>query len=280
MLTNKKIAVLGAGKMGGAIIGGLRRADVAPADQIWAADIRLSALESLQTAWGVHITQDKLKAISAVQIVILAVKPQQLPELLEEIWNVIDRSYLVISIAAGTPLGLLQEKLGEDRRLIRVMPNLPAKVGAGVSALCRGGSATVDDLDVAGAIFKAVGEVVVVEEAQMDAVTALSGSGPGYMMLVIESLADAGVKLGLARPTALKLASHTVLGSAKLLIESGLHPAQIKDQVCSPGGTTIAGISVLEQFGLRAALISAVEAAACRSQELGDTSGAQDCCKN
>jgi pyrroline-5-carboxylate reductase len=177
---------------------------------------------------------------------------------------------LVISVAAGVPIAVLEARLPAGTRVVRVMPNTPALVGAGATAISPGNHATPDDLKITEQIFRSVGMTVVLDEEQLDAVTGLSGSGPAYIFLVIEALSDAGVKVGLSRYNALALAAHTVLGSAKLLIETGDHPGQLKDMVTSPGGTAIAGLHTLEAGGLRTTLINAVEAATRRSRELGD----------
>ena len=173
-------------------------------------------------------------------------------------------------MAAGVPIAALERRLGAGARIIRTMPNTPSLVGAGACALSRGEHASEEDLAVASRIFQAVGITTVVEENLLDAVTGLSGSGPAYIFLIIEALSDAGVKVGLPRYTALKLAAQTVLGSAQLLIETGAHPGQLKDQVTSPGGTAIAGLHTLEAGGLRTTLINAVEAATRRARELGE----------
>jgi pyrroline-5-carboxylate reductase len=268
-IKDKIIAFLGAGNMGGALIQGLRDKDILPPKSIWAADVRQERLKYLEDTHRINVTSDNQQAVGEADIIVLAVKPQQLDSLLAEIQPLVGESKLVISIAAGITLAHLQSRLGGKARIIRVMPNMPALVGAGMAALCSGKQARPEDLKLGEEVFGCVGETVVVKEDLMDAVTGLSGSGPAYVMVVIEALADAGVKLGLPRDTALQLAAQTVLGAAQLLKQKGLHPAQLRDMVASPGGTTIAGLCVLEQGGLRAALIEAVEAAARRSKELG-----------
>ncbi len=200
---------------------------------------------------------------------ILAVKPQIIASVLREIAPVLTRRKLLISLAAGVSTAALRGHLAKDARLIRVMPNTPALVLEGVTAIARADGLEAEDLEIASEIFSAVGRVVVLEEDLMDAVTGLSGSGPAYIALVIESLADGGVKMGLDRVTAMTLATQTVLGSAKLLLETGLHPGALKDMVSSPGGTSIAGIAALEEGGVRTTFIKAVERATQRSRELG-----------
>jgi len=188
---------------------------------------------------------------------------------LKEIAGAVDRTRLLISVAAGVPVARLREGLGKDARLIRVMPNTPALVLEGVTAIARADGLEAGDLELAQELFGAVGRAVVLDEEALDAVTGLSGSGPAYVAIVIESLADGGVKMGLDRATAMILAAQTVLGSARLILETGMHPGQLKDMVSSPGGTTIAGIAALEEGGVRRTFIGAVERATLRSRELG-----------
>jgi pyrroline-5-carboxylate reductase len=201
-------------------------------------------------------------------VVVLAVKPQLLAKVLAEIKDLARASHLIISIAAGVTLAALETPLPEAR-VIRVMPNSPALVGAGMTCLAPGSRATAEDLALASELFNAVGQTAVVEEKLMDAVTGLSGSGPAFVALFIEALADGGVKAGLPRTLAHMLALQTVLGSAKLCHEEELHPAKLKDMVASPAGTTIEGLHVLESGGFRGLVMSAVAAAAARSKELG-----------
>ena len=202
-------------------------------------------------------------------MVILAVKPQIMGQVLREIAPTVGPQHLLISIAAGVSTGTIRSGLGKEARIIRVMPNTPALVLQGATAIAKGKGLGPDDLGTAEEIFGAVGRVVVLDEELMDAVTGLSGSGPAYVAIVIESLADGGVKMGLDRATAMTLATQTVLGAAQLLAETGLHPGVLKDMVSSPGGTTIAGISALEEGGIRTTFIRAVERATLRSRELG-----------
>lgn len=269
MALRKKIAFLGTGNMAEAFVKGLLRAGTAAPDEILCSEPRPERRAEIEQRYGVATTDDNLAAAAKSDIVVLSVKPQSMDELLEAIAPAIDHSKLVISIAAGVPIAAIARKLGAGVRIVRTMPNTPALVGAGATALARGAHATDADLEQARALFQAVGTTVVVEEPLLDAVTGLSGSGPAFVFLAIEALADGGVKVGLARPVAMALAAQTVLGSAKLVLETGEHPGRLKDQVTSPGGTAIAGVHALEQGGLRAALMAAVEAATKRSKELG-----------
>ncbi len=269
-LRKKKIAILGSGNMGEALVKGLLRAGKTPPESLVCTDPRAERREELQKRYGVQVSADNRAAAAQADLVVLAVKPQVIDALLDEIASAIDARKLVISIAAGVPIAAIARKLGAGVRIVRAMPNTPALVGAGAAALARGPHATQPDLEQALALFEAVGVAVVVEEHHLDAVTGLSGSGPAFVFIAIEALADGGVKVGLARPIAMALAAQAVMGSAKLVLESGEHPGRLKDQVTSPGGTSIAGVHALEQHGFRAALIAAVEAATKRSKELGE----------
>ncbi len=270
MPLGKTIAFLGAGNMAEALVKGLLRAGVADPGEIVCSD-RDDARGALLTGrYGVRFTRSNAEAAGAAALIVLSVKPQIMNKLLAEIAPVLDETKLVVSIAAGVPIAAIERKVGRGVRIVRTMPNTPALVGAGATALSAGEHATDDDLAQARALFDAIGKTVVVDESLLDAVTGLSGSGPAYIFLVIEALSDAGVKMGLPRVVAQELAAQTVLGSAKLLIETGEHPGKLKDQVTSPGGTAIAGLHTLEAGGLRTTLMNAVEAATKRSRELGD----------
>jgi pyrroline-5-carboxylate reductase len=269
-MLERTITFLGAGNMAEAIIKGLLRAGTARPEGIIATGRRPERLEQLQRAYGIRTSQDNLSAAREAEIVVLSVKPQAMDKLVIQVAPALDQRKLIISVAAGVPIAALERRLGAGARIIRTMPNTPSLVGAGACALSPGEHASEEDLAVASRIFQAVGITTVVEENLLDAVTGLSGSGPAYIFLVIEALSDAGVKVGLPRYTALKLAAQTVLGSAQLLIETNAHPGQLKDQVTSPGGTAIAGLHTLEAGGLRTTLINAVEAATRRARELGE----------
>src|SRR5438309_2166022 len=233
-------------------------------------DVRgLMTIPPIAGTYGIKLAPDNLHLVREADVVIMAVKPQIMAPVLREIASVFSRRKLMISLAAGVSTESIRASLGKDGRLIRVMPNTPALVLEGVTAIAKAEGLEPEDMDVAGEIFSAVGRVVVLDESLMDAVTGLSGSGPAYVALVIESLADGGVKMGLDRITAMMLASQTVLGAAKLLRETRLHPGALKDMVSSPGGTSIAGVAALEEGGIRTTFIKAVERATQRSKELG-----------
>ncbi len=268
-MIDRRIAFLGAGNMANAIIRGLLRAGLAK-DKITATVRRDEKKSELESTHGIRVGFDNVAAAKEADVVVLAVKPQALDKLLTQIAPSIDRSKLVISVAAGVPIAAIERRLGAGARIIRTMPNTPSLVGAGATALSGGEHATEDDLKLATAMFESVGLTTIVDEYLLDAVTGLSGSGPAYIFLIIEALSDAGVKVGLPRHQALKLAAQTVLGSARLLLETNAHPGTLKDQVTSPGGTAIAGLHTLEAGGLRTTLIDAVEAATNRARALGE----------
>lgn len=261
-------AFLGAGNMASALIKGMVRAGT-PVTNIIATTRRAERAAELSKQFQISVTLDNLEAAKRADVLVLCVKPQGLEALLAQIRPAVDARTLVISVAAGVPMAALSGRLGSGARLIRAMPNTPCLVGQGATALAQGPNATDQDVTLATRMFEAVGITVSLDEYQLDAVTGLSGSGPAYVFLIIEALSDAGVKVGLSRHVALKLAAQTVLGSAQLLIETGAHPGALKDQVTSPGGTAIAGLHTLEAGGLRTTLMDAVEAATSRAEELG-----------
>lgn len=271
MLADKTIGFIGTGNMGEALVSGLLGNGSTRPEQIICTDANPVKLEAMGTKYGVRTLADNIAAVRDADIVIYAVKPQILAKVLRQTADSLDMSKLVISIAAGVPLAAIESCLEKKLRLIRVMPNICAFVGESASAVAGGDNASRDDVKVAMAIFDAVGKTVFIgENYLMDAITGLSGSGPAYIFMIIDAMADAGVKMGLARQDALFLSAQTVLGAAKLLLESKEHPGQLKDRVTSPGGTAIAGIHTLEKGGLRTTLINAVEAATARSKELGE----------
>jgi pyrroline-5-carboxylate reductase len=269
VLTGKTIGFIGAGNMAEAVIRGLVGGGVVPADKVIASGPRRDRLDELHAVYGIKTTTDNTSVPAAAQIVVLSVKPQILERVAREISGVVAPTTLVVSVAAGIDTTAIEACLFDGARVVRAMPNTCARVCAGATALARGRHATDDDLAVATAIFDAVGLTVGVDESQLDAVTGLSGSGPAYIFLILEALADAGVKVGLSRRNAQLLAAQTVMGSAKLLLETDEHPGRLKDMVTSPGGTAIAGLHTLEECGLRTTLINAVETATRRARELG-----------
>jgi pyrroline-5-carboxylate reductase len=265
-----RFAFLGTGNMAVALINGLIRAGASPS-RVTGTVRRTERGAELEKTLGIKTSTDNVAAAREAEIVVLSVKPQAMRKLLGQIAPVIDAKKLVISVAAGVPIAAIERKLGAGSRVVRAMPNTPALVGLGATALSGGEHATEADLATARKLFDFVGITTLVDETLLDAVTGLSGSGPAYVFLVIEALSDAGVKVGLSRRVALELAAQTVLGSAKLLLETQEHPGRLKDQVTSPGGTAIAGLHTLEAGGLRTTLIDAVEAATKRARELGES---------
>ncbi|MEX5214846.1 MAG: pyrroline-5-carboxylate reductase [Nitrospiraceae bacterium] len=270
MFAGQQIAFIGGGNMTEALVSGLLKTGQVTPAQLIATDVRPERLEYLARAFSIRVSSDNVRAITGAQMTVLSVEPQILDDVLAALAPALDPETLILSVAAGYPLSRLGRILARTARLIRAMPNTPAIVGRGATALALSPDLSPQDLARATALFKSVGSVTVVEERLMDAVTGLSGSGPAYMFLIIEALADGGVNVGLPRPVAVTLAAQTVLGAATMVLETGLHPAELKDRVASPGGTTIAGLHALERGGLRAALISAVEAATKRSADLGN----------
>lgn len=269
MSLGRHIAFLGAGNMTEALVAGLLKAGLASGDQLHATDILAQRRTHFQNHYKVRTSADNLEAVKWGQIVVLSVEPQMLDEVLDSVRPVLRTGTLVISVAAGYPIARVANHCPAGMHLVRAMPNTPSSVLEGVTALTYGEGVTEEEKTLARAIFDSVGKVVVVEEHLMDVVTGLSGSGPAYIYVMIEALADGGVKMGLSRQVAELLAAQTVLGAARMLIESGEHPGRLKDRVASPGGTTIAGLHKLEEGRVRATFMAAVEAATKRSKELG-----------
>jgi pyrroline-5-carboxylate reductase len=263
---------IGAGKMATALARGMIRAGTATANSIVASDPLEATRAAIVQETGVSIAENNLDLVRQSQVIVLAVKPQSMAEVLEQIRPVVGADHLVISIAAGVTLTTIGAALGADRRIVRVMPNTPALVGEGASGYCMGPHVRPGDEEVVRSCLAAVGRAHRVPESMLDAVTGLSGSGPAFVYMIIEALSDGGVRVGLPRDIATALAAQTVLGAAKMVLETGLHPGVLKDQVTSPGGTTIAGLHALERGGLRSALIDAVQAATLRSAELAEAS--------
>lgn len=271
-----KLGIIGGGVMGEALLSRLLDRQVYQAAEVWVSDPQKARRDALNQQYGVQTTADNQAVFKTVQVLLLAIKPQIFEAVAADLAiapptagsNAEASNPLVVSILAGTPLHRLEAAFPRQP-VIRAMPNTPATVGAGMTAIAPGQHATADHLEIARQLFQSVGEVVQVPEYQMDAVTGLSGSGPGYVAVMLEALIDGGVAAGLPRAIATQLALQTVRGTAELLQTTGMHPAALKDRVTSPGGTTIAGIARLEQAGIRSALIEAVRTAYGRSQELG-----------
>jgi len=269
MLEQVRFAFIGGGNMAEALIKGLLSGLGVIPQQIMATDVVPERRTYMHTTYGITASADNKHAVQESTVVVLAVKPQIMPMILEEIAPVVNSEKLVISIAAGITLQTLQRALGDSRRVVRVMPNTPALVLAGAAGISPGKAATAQDIALVEQIFNAVGRAMVVSDEMMDVVTGLSGSGPAFIFALIEGLSDGGVLMGLARPTATLLAAQTVLGAAKMVLETGKHPGELKDMVTSPAGTTIAGMQALESGGLRGLMMEAVRRATERSEALG-----------
>jgi pyrroline-5-carboxylate reductase len=268
MPEEKKTAIIGGGKMGSIIARGLITQKIYTAKNIIIADIDPQRLDFLRKSLKTKVTLDNQKAVSGAHVIILAVKPQNMAMTLQDISPVVAPSQTVISIAAGVTTKFIESHLTKSVRVIRVMPNTPALAGEGVAAITAGRYARAADIKKARSIFDAVGISVEVDEKLMDAVTGLSGSGPAYFFLIIEALIEAGVKTGLSRSLAKQLAAQTMLGAARLCLESDQEPAQLREMVTSPNGTTFAGLKVMESNNIRKIMVATVQAATKRSREL------------
>jgi pyrroline-5-carboxylate reductase len=271
MAAKLTIGFLGAGRMATALAQGFVKAGIVKPTQLFAHDVIPAASKAFASATGAQICPDNQEVLRDSSVIILAVKPQQASEVLAEVNSQVTAKHLLISIAAGLTLSKMESSLPANARIIRVMPNTPALVGASASGFARGKHATDSDSKIAQRLLSAVGVAVEVKETLLDAVTGLSGSGPAYVYQFIEALSDGGVASGLPRDLATKLAAQTVLGAAKMVIETGEHPGALKDAVTSPGGTTIEGIHELEKGKLRGTVINAVRAATEKSRKLGQS---------
>jgi len=269
LLAAHTIGFIGAGNMAEALIRGLIKGGHVEPRRIVASGPRRERVTALHAQYGIDVTTDSREVTSRCGLIVLAVKPQILDKVLREIGDQLSPGALVVSIAAGVDTEAIESAIADGVRVVRAMPNTPALVGAGATAIAAGKHASEADLATAKALFDAVGITVVLDESHLDAVTGLSGSGPAYIFLILEALSDAGVKVGLSRRSAQLLAAQTVLGSAKMLLETDEHVGRLKDMVTSPGGTAIAGLHTLEEGGLRTTLINAVETATKRARELG-----------
>lgn len=263
-----KLAVLGGGKMGEALVGGLLASGWRSADEIAVTGRREERLAELSKNYGVEVTTDNAAAVSGATVVVLAVKPQDIEPLLAEISAHVSEDQTVLSVVAAIPTSFIEERLGAPVAVVRAMPNTPSVVHEGMAGIAAGKHADEDHTALAREVLEHVGRVVVVPESYLDAVTAISGSGPAYFALLAEAMIEAGILLGLSREISTDLVVQTMLGSAKLLRDGDMHPVELREMVTSPGGTTIRAIRVLEQSGVRAAFLNAIQAAMERSQEL------------
>jgi pyrroline-5-carboxylate reductase len=267
-LHGKRLGIVGAGNMGAALMRGILKAGALTPEQIIITTRRPDRAQRLSETYGVQSARDNISCATQADIVMFAVKPQIMENVLQDIGPHFGNR-LGISVAAGVSTHTMELALGGAPRVIRSMPNTPALIQQGATAVSKGAHATDEDLELAAHLLRQAGRVVTVEESLLDAVTGLSGSGPAYIFLIIEAFADAGVKVGLSREVAMELAVQTIQGSARMVQETGQHPGQLKDQVTSPGGTAIAGLHTLEEGGLRTTIMNAVEAATRRANELG-----------
>lgn len=267
-MANKKIGFIGTGKMGEALIKGILHAGLVPPGNIYASDMDVAKLQMLEKELKINICKDNCDAVANSDVLIIAVKPQIVPAVLNELKSSI-KNQLIISIAAGVTIETFEKNLLPGTKVLRVMPNIAATVKEAASAISPGSAVSTEDTAMAARIFNAIGRTVILQENLMDAVTGLSGSGPAYIFMIIEALADGGVHEGLDRNTAKLLAAQTVLGAAKMVLEGPGHTGELRDMVTSPGGTTIRGLRVMEEQGIRIGMMNAVIASCERSKELG-----------
>jgi pyrroline-5-carboxylate reductase len=263
-----RVAVLGAGKMGGILLQAFLKNNLLRPEQIFATVHHAERARALSAQFGVEVTTDNLAAARQADVILLGVKPIQVPALIEEIKPALTPKKMVLSFAASVMTRSIEDGAGCELAVVRAMPNTPAMLAAGITALCGGRFVSPDQMAVAQKIFQTVGKTVIVDEKHMDAVTGLSGSGPAFLYIIIEALAEAGVNVGLPRDVATLLAAQTTLGSARMVLETGYHPALLKDAVTTPAGCTVDGILELEEGGLRVTLIKAVKRATQRAKEL------------
>lgn len=267
---NKKIGFIGCGNMGRAMLGALMKSEQIEPDSIMASVRTESSLRELREKWPIRTTMNNLEVAEQSDIIILAVNPAQYETVIKEIREVITSDQIIVSIAAGITLGQMQDWIGKSSKIIKTMPNTPVLVQEGMTAICANEHVHGSELEMMSRYFRLFGEVEVMEENQFDAFIALCGSSPAYIFMMIEAMADGAVKLGIPRKQAIRMAEQTILGSAKLAMETGIHPAELKDMVCSPGGATIAAVSELEDRGFRSAVIHAMDVCAGQSKKMNE----------
>ena len=273
-LPKLRVAVLGAGKMGGILLQAFLKENLFAADRIHATVSHAERALALSTQWGVDVSTKNVEAARQSDLILIGVKPFQVPDLIAEIKPALTPAKMLVTFAASVKTRAIEEAAGMEIAVIRAMPNTPSALGAGIAALCRGRFVNNAQMELAVRMFETVGRTVLLDEKHMDAVTGLSGSGPAYLYIIIEALAEAGVKVGLPRDIATQLAAQTAYGAAKMVLETGYHPALLKDAVTTPAGCTIDGILELEEGGLRVTLIKAVMRATERARQL-----AAGCCR-
>lgn len=260
---------IGSGNMGGAIIGGIINSDIASPENVIVSDKNEQALKNINEKYGVKVTSDNKETADKADVLFLCVKPQFLYGVIDEIKNSVSDNTIIVSIVAGQAIETIEKAFEHNIKLVRVMPNTPALVGEGMAALTPNSNVTKEETDVVVNVFNSFGKGEVVSEKLMDAVTAVSGSSPAYVFMMIEAMADAAVIGGMPRSQAYTFAAQAVLGSAKMLLETGKHPGELKDMVCSPAGTTIDAVAILEKDGFRNSIIDAMVGCMNKSKELG-----------
>ena len=263
-----KIGFIGGGNMAGAIIGGIVEKEIYAPGQIMASGKDAVSLEKLHKKYGIGITDNNKDIMENADVVFLSVKPQVLAEVIAEISPMVKENQLFVSIAAGKTIGWIEQEFGKEIKLVRVMPNTPALVGEGCSGLCANGNVKEAEMEMVKTVFDSCGTSYQVPEHLIDVVGAVAGSAPAFIFMVMEAMADAAVMGGMPRDLAYKMASQTVLGSGKLMLETGIHPGMLKDMVCSPGGTTICGVKVLEDAGMRGAIMNALDSCIQKSKKI------------
>lgn len=267
-MMNKTIGFIGSGNMGGAMIGGIIKAQLIEQNNVWVSDINEASLARVKEEYGVQVTTDNTLLAKACDIIVLAVKPFLYPIVIKGIKDVVKKDVIIIVIAAGQSSDVVKELFGRDIKIVKTMPNTPALVGQGMAAIAPGKNVTKEETEEIVSIFNSFGKSEIVSEHLMDAVTAVSGSSPAYVYMFIEAMADGAVLEGMPRAQAYKFAAQAVLGSAQMVLETMQHPGELKDMVCSPGGTTIAAVAKLEETGFRSSVMQAMKACADKSREM------------
>jgi pyrroline-5-carboxylate reductase len=263
-----KLGFIGTGNMASAIMGGIINKGVIPAEEIIGADLFAPGRERVQKQFGIQVTDDNREVVEKAEVMILSVKPQFYADVISGIKDIIRPEQIVVTIAPGKTLEWLGEQFGKEVKIVRCMPNTPALVGEGMTAACPNANVTAEELEYVKTLLESFGRVQVVTEHLMDTVTAVSGSSPAYVFVMIEAMADAAVSGGMPRAQAYQFAAQAVLGSAKMVLETGKHPGELKDMVCSPGGTTIEAVRTLEELGFRSAIIEATKVCEEKSRSL------------
>ena len=265
---NKKIGFIGAGNMAKAMIGGIVKSSLVDANKVTASDLNENALENAKKEYGINVTTDSKEVVKNSDIVVVAVKPNVYDIVLEGVKDLISDEKIIVTIAAGKTIESIENVIGKDKKVIRTMPNTPALVNEGMSAICKNKNITDEELNIVKNIFNSFGKAEVVNEYLIDSVIGASGSAPAYVFMFIEAMADAAVLAGMPRNQAYTFAAQAVMGSAKMVLETGKHPGELKDMVCSPGGTTIEAVKTLEEEGFRSAVIKAIGDCIEKSKEM------------